>query len=1328
MRARSFLALLAGFAALTGLSVSAGSAASAGGRDLYVVLLDGQPLATYGGGVAGLAATDPEVTGASRLDARSAASRSYLAYLGSRQDAFLAQAGTLLGRSVSSRFRYDAVLNGVAVALDPTEAAAVRGLPGVRAVVQSFDRQLLTDAGPTWIGADAVWNGSGTNGLPGTKGEGVVVGVIDTGINHDHPSFAAPGPVDGYTYTNPKGSYLGVCDPVTGAPFCNDKLIGAWDFTGTTPEDTNGHGSHTASTSAGNVVDARLFAPSTTIEKRISGVAPHANLITYKACIETCPITALLASINQATLDGVDVVNYSIGGASADPWTDLDALAFRDTRNAGIFVSASAGNDGPGAATIGSPADAPWVMTVAAATHNRTFLNSLVNLSGGSGTIADFRGKSVTSGYGPAPIVYAGDYGYPLCGDGPAAPTGEAAINPFPPGTFDGEIVVCDRGGDYGRVEKSQNVMEGGAGGFVLANDEASGDSLIGDPYALPGVHVTYADGLTLKEWLASGTGHTATITGTTLDTTPANGDVTASFSSRGPNPATGDLLKPDVTAPGVDVLAAFNTLNPTAPPEYNVISGTSMSSPHNAGSAALLRAVHPEWSPDQVKSAMVTTAFTDAPGSGPEAHGVLKEDGSTPADPFDMGGGRVDLRRAAAAGLVLDESIADYTAADPAAGGEPAALNLPTLASGGCSGTCSWTRVVESTASSTVTWTASTLSANGMSITVEPSSFTIAPGASQELTVTADVSAAAGGGWKFGRVVLTPDVASVPTTHLTLAANKIGGAAIERTTLHFHGNLGEGDCTGDGKTDLIACAGPTLVESDALSTSPAASWKGGPSEWALTGANDRTIYDPSWIWCLREDDPSNADELMCPSTESPAPGPTTLEGPMTVVWWAQCAATCAAVPTTWTVRLWADGVQVLEEQVGAGVAPTGIPTLLNATVDVPRVTATYRITLQLEPVYLVDQAAEFAIYYDSAQPCLPTAASGPCDSRVLLPVVRPDLVLRGAAATPSVTAQGDVVELEAVVENDSSVGAPASETTFRDGDTVLGTVSTPALAPGETATVSTSWNTADAAVGAHSITVTANAAGAFREAGSANNEGHIAVTVTQLAHRLAVQDATAGANPVKGGDKVVLTAMITNRGTGASPATTTEFRVDGGAVIGSVPTPAIEPGGTATVTQGWDTRKLNGEYRIVVTADAAGASPGTGTLTVTVNGNKVKNGSFEESSSGTSPDGWTSSGTTSYDGQSASASSGGSWTSDPVPVRAGASYDLTASVLGSGTVLVQQLSSAGLVLASVNVPVVGSLASTALTAGPGVTQLRIVLRGGLTGTTTFDDVGLYDR
>src|SRR5688500_1810451 len=693
----------------------------------YIVLLADAPLAAYGGGVEGLAATDPTISGADRLDATSAASRAYLAYLEARHEAALGSIGAAIGRPVEAIFTYETVVNGLAVELSTAEANTVASLAGVTRVVPDVELELLTDNGPAWIGAPSIWSGE-ANGTA-SRGEGVVAGIIDTGINTDHPSFADIGG-DGFDHTNPHGTFHGLCDPVTGAPFCNDKLIGVWDFTGlgTGPEDDNGHGSHTASTVAGNVLDAALVGPTITVERRISGVAPHANVIMYKACFTTpaaggCLQTGTVGSIDQAVRDGVDVINFSIGGASRDPWTDLNAVAFLNARRAGVFLAVSAGNDGPGAATVGSPADSPWVTAVGASTHDRKFFNSLVGMSGGgSAAPADMRGLGVTAGLETRPIVYAGDFGFPLCGDGPANEgTGEALINPFPEGTFDGEIVVCDRG-TYGRVEKAQNVMEGGAGGFVLLNDEASGDSLVADAYPIPGVHLTFNQGIVLKEWLASGDGHAAAIGGMVTDVRDENGDVVASFSSRGQNPSVPGVIKPDVTAPGVDILAAFHTpIGSTGEtPEYNVISGTSMSSPHTAGAGALLVALHPDWSPDEIRSALMTTSLTD----------VLKDDAATPADPFDFGAGRISLSGAARAGLVLDESADAYLAADPAADGDPSALNIPSLASADCAGTCGWSRTLTSVADGEVTWTASVSAPAGMAVSVSPSSFTVASGA----------------------------------------------------------------------------------------------------------------------------------------------------------------------------------------------------------------------------------------------------------------------------------------------------------------------------------------------------------------------------------------------------------------------------------------------------------------------------------------------------------------------------------------------------------------------------------------------------------------------
>ena len=720
--------------------VSALPAPDADELGVYIVRFEGASLSSYEGGIAGLEATSPAVTGEAKLDAKSPASVAYLDYLASRHDQFIAAMEQTLDRSVDVLFRYDVVLNGMAVRLSRQEAAQVAALPGVVDVQIETIEYPDTDVGPTWIGAPGIWDGSAVPGGVGTQGEGVIVGLIDTGINHDHPSFADIGG-DGYDHTNPwgAGNYVGYC--VTDDPtFCNDKLIGAWNFAGDGPEDTNGHGSHTSSTAAGNHITATITTPSGyVVETQISGVAPHANIIMYDACIESCPGSALLAAANQAVADGVDVINYSISGGN-NPYGDSVELAFLDATTAGTFVSTSAGNNGPGAATVAHRS--PWVSTVAAATHNRLYTNQLIDMTGGSPPPpADITGQSISTGYGPADIVYAGDYGNPLCA-------------PFTGTPFSGEIVVCDRG-TYGRVEKGQNVLDAGGGGYILANDAASGNSLVADPHVLPASHITYDDGVVLKAWLASGSGHQGTITGTSTNLDPINGDIMASFSSRGPN-TTFDVLKPDLSAPGVAILAAY--MNGI---EFTWLGGTSMASPHNAGAGALMKALYPSWSPSEIKSAIMTTSWTD---------NLRKEDGVTPADPFDVGAGRDNLMQAALAGIVFDETRANYLAADPALGGDPKTLNVPSLQNNSCEGTCSWTRVVSSTQDATVTWTAADSAPGGVTMTVEPATFDLAAGATQLITITADVSGLTIGAWAFDEVTLTPSTGSIPDAHLPVA------------------------------------------------------------------------------------------------------------------------------------------------------------------------------------------------------------------------------------------------------------------------------------------------------------------------------------------------------------------------------------------------------------------------------------------------------------------------------------------------------------------------------------------------------------------------------
>lgn len=953
------------------------------GQDIYIVLHQAPSLAQYRGEVAGLPATSPAATGAARLDAKSAESLAYLEYLTGQHGLLVTGIEQALGRSVEVTNRYDAVLNGIALKMDLDEALVVSHLPGVRHVERNSALELHTDNGPRWIGADVMWGEDPVTGnAPCDRncGEGVVVGVIDTGINYDHPSFADAGG-DGYDHTNPRLTFFGLCDPVTGLPFCNDKLIGVYDFTGLgLPEDDNGHGSHTASTAAGNVIlGAQLVGPTFVVTRDISGVSPHANIIAYKGCnavTGNCQVNGILGSINQATLDMVDVINFSIGGTSGNPWTDLNAQAFFDSYTAGIFVATSAGNAGPGFGTLGSPADAPWVTAVGASTHDRAFIKALSDIAGGAtAPPADISGVGITAGWGPAPIVYAGDYAAQsadppnahLCGVGTGNPaTGEGEGDPWPAGTFNGEIVVCDRG-EYGRVFKGEYVRRAGAGGYVLANDAASGDSLISDPHVLPAIHITFDDGVVLKAWLADGgMGHTATITPTSLPEDAAFGDVMASFSSRGQNPSVPDVIKPDVTAPGVNIFAAWMSPGgvslPGDVPEYNVISGTSMSSPHTAGAAALVRAVNPSWTPDQVRSALMTTSFATLPGTGSEVHGVFKEDSITPADPFDMGAGRVDLRQAADAGFVLEVGAAAYEAANPGAGGDPKTLNIASFGDNACISVCSWTRTLGGVADGG-TWTASTTAPAGMSLTVSPASFTLNTGETQVITVTADVASLTPKGvWAFGEVRLTPSNTAVPPAHFPVAVvPEVGTSRV----LHLHGNLHDG-CTGNGAVDLVAGCDPFMSENPELDTAVAARW--GPIQTAVNGAAPQNIHDPNWIWALDE--------------------PTTVSGPMVVEWWAAGPGHNLLLFDDFFIRLFADGTQVPlpnDGRVRHNIPAPNVPMFLSSTIVVPKVTANENFVLQIDPIF-VNQQDSF-IYYDSQEPC-PGATIGVCDSRVSMPVV----------------------------------------------------------------------------------------------------------------------------------------------------------------------------------------------------------------------------------------------------------------------------------------------------------------------------------------------------
>ncbi|HNB52995.1 MAG TPA: S8 family serine peptidase, partial [Anaerolineales bacterium] len=574
---------------------------------LYIVRLQDASLASYTGGVDGLEGTSPLVTGSRYVDVSSPASTAYLAYLQGKQSQAVAAMEQSLGRSVEVKYQYLNVLNGLAVAMSASEAMRVSKLPGVLSVTPDTIKYLDTEVSVDLIGAPNIWDGN-TISAVGTKGEGVIVGVIDSGINHDHPSFAEVGG-DGYVHTNPFGSGNfapgSFCD--TDPTFCNDKLIGAWDYNpGGNPEDGDGHGSHTSSTSAGNYVTATITVGSDPYTLTLKGVAPHANIIAYKVCNPGCPESASVAAVDQAITDrsnagGVPMVmNYSISG-SDNPWGDSVDLAFLDAFNAGILVSASAGNTGPGPGT--SAKTGGWNLTVGASTTNRVIANTL-DVTGPGTVPGELTGLAAVTGSGPAitsdienDILWAGD----------VDPGNETGCVAFPANAFADSIALIIRGGCTFAV-KVGNATDAGAVAVVVFNQFGGPPITMGalESTTIPAVMLDNPSGLAVQAWTSANPGATARINASTSYIQNSEWeDIMGGFSSRGPSQF--NTLKPDVTAPGVNILAAYAVSS-----EYAFLQGTSMSSPHGAGSAALLMALHPDWSPAEIKSAIAMTALTN--------------------------------------------------------------------------------------------------------------------------------------------------------------------------------------------------------------------------------------------------------------------------------------------------------------------------------------------------------------------------------------------------------------------------------------------------------------------------------------------------------------------------------------------------------------------------------------------------------------------------------------------------------------------------------------------------------------------------------------------
>ncbi|MDJ0376159.1 S8 family serine peptidase [Cryobacterium sp. PH31-L1] len=715
----------------------------------YIVTLADNAVATYTGGVDGFAPTTPDA--GARLDPHSRASASYSDYLGGKQKEAAASVDATIDYS------YTLALNGFAAELTAAQAARLSAEKDVVAISPDELKHLTATSSTEFLGLsgdDGVW---ASTGGADNAGEGVVIGVLDTGFAPENPSFAGDALgstagdepwLDGDTITMTKSDgtvFTGEC--VTGVQFdasdCSTKVVGARYFvTGygadriggvdegeyLSPRDGDGHGSHTASTAGGNHdVTATISGLDYGL---ISGVAPAAKIAAYKVCWtaapggdDGCATSDLLAGINQAVADNVDVLNYSIGGGAADTTVSPTDQAFLGAAAAGIFVAASAGNSGPGASTLDNAS--PWITTVAAS----TIPGYEATATFGDGTA--YAGGSISVDRTPGSTPLAGTL---VRGDLVAAsghdPADALLCGPdsLDPALVSGTIVLCERG-IYDRVAKSAEVLRAGGIGTLLVNSVPG--SVDTDEHTVPTIHLDSPYWEATFAYAGSAAASVIFTDGNTTSYTPPTPQV-AGFSSRGPVLADGsDILKPDVTAPGVAILAD----GPNAEggePTWQFLSGTSMSSPQIAGLAALYLGERPLATPGEIKSAMMTSAY-DTVDAG----------GDTVTDPFTQGAGHVDPTKMFEPGLLYLNDTEDWysyiqgigydVGSDPV---DPSNLNLASIAIGSLTAPETITRTVTSTEAGT--FTAQPVTVPGIDAVVSPSTLSFgAAGDSASYTVT---------------------------------------------------------------------------------------------------------------------------------------------------------------------------------------------------------------------------------------------------------------------------------------------------------------------------------------------------------------------------------------------------------------------------------------------------------------------------------------------------------------------------------------------------------------------------------------------------------------
>ncbi|KAL6997547.1 hypothetical protein U1Q18_007674 [Sarracenia purpurea var. burkii] len=538
------------------------------------------------------------------------------------------------------------VFKGFAARLTEGEAHFIANKGGVTIMVK--DQVLVrlhTTRSPEFLGLNVDY------GLwPETQfANDVIVAIVDTGIWPEAESFndAGLGPVP--------SRWKGYCEsgPDFNSSLCNRKLIGAKFFTKGfenlqsneyhSPRDVVGHGTHTASIAVGAPVqNANLFGFANGTAR---GIATNARIAMYKACVMNgCSDSDILAAMESAIQDGVHVLSLSLAGYGSPYYADPIARGGFAAMERGIFVACAAGNNGPDLYSVKNTA--PWLTTAGAGSIDRAIRVDVL-LGDGKYVIGSSLYSSSNVNTVNSTLVYIG-----ICDSVQETPY-----------DFITKIVVCQVG-TYETFDNAQAIKVKGGVGMIQLNQQNMGETLEDIAFPLPAVRIGFYEGVVILSYMNRSVNPTASFkfNNDQQSIGKERAPALASFSGRGPNPIVSKILKPDIIGPGVNILAAFppnipitRSLFDPRRSSFNIMSGTSMACPHVAGTAALLRAAHPDWSPAAIRSAMMTTART-----GDNRGLPIANDGKR-ATPLGIGSGYINPEQAVDPGLIYDADISDY-------------------------------------------------------------------------------------------------------------------------------------------------------------------------------------------------------------------------------------------------------------------------------------------------------------------------------------------------------------------------------------------------------------------------------------------------------------------------------------------------------------------------------------------------------------------------------------------------------------------------------------------------------------------------------------------